>query len=168
MTSVVITDVVADGGRTSTGAPPKVRRDRAWLGLVPFLAFLVLFLFIPAISVFRNATNTEAGSFSFSAMKEAFTGQNLEAFKFSVKFSAGAAAVGVLFGTLLAYAGSHGHSTALAAQPRHRLLGRGRQHGWPAARLRVPESSSDVRVWARRSSSSPAGTCTPATSTSAT
>jgi putative spermidine/putrescine transport system permease protein len=111
MTDLVINDVVADGGRTA-GAPPKARRDLAWVGLLPFLAFLLLFLFIPAISVFRNATNTEAGSFSFSAMREAFTGQNLEAFKFSVKFSAGAAAVGVLFGTLLAYA------AATATRPR--------------------------------------------------
>ena len=104
MTSVVITDVVADGGRTTTGAPPKVRRDRAWLGLLPFFAFLVLFLFIPAISVFRNATNTESGGFSFSAMKDAFTGQNLEAFKFSVTFATGCALVGAVIGAFMAYA----------------------------------------------------------------
>ena len=111
MTTVVITDAVAEGGRTAS-APPKARRDLAWLGLLPFFAFLILFLFIPAISVFRNATNTEAGSFSFSAMRDAFTGQNFEAFKFSVKFSAGAAAVGVVLGTLLAYA------AATATRPR--------------------------------------------------
>jgi putative spermidine/putrescine transport system permease protein len=105
MTDLVITDVVADGGRTA-GAPPKARRDLAWMGLLPFFAFLILFLFIPAFSVFKNATDTEAGSFSLSAMKEAFTGQNFAAFKFSVSFSAGAAAVGVVIGTMLAYAAS--------------------------------------------------------------
>jgi putative spermidine/putrescine transport system permease protein len=45
-------------------------------------------------------------------MKQAFQGQNLEAFKFSITFSAGAAAVGVVIGTLLAYA------AATAKRPR--------------------------------------------------
>lgn len=99
------------GGRTA-GAPPKARRNWAWLGLVPFLAFILLFLLVPAVSVFLEALKGGDGQFSFSSMKEAFTGQNLEAFKFSVKFSAGAALIGVLFGTLLAYA------AATATRPR--------------------------------------------------
>jgi putative spermidine/putrescine transport system permease protein len=45
-------------------------------------------------------------------MKEAFTGQNLDAFWFSVRFSAGSALVGVVLGTLLAYA------AATATRPR--------------------------------------------------
>ena len=82
------------------------------MGLLPFFAFLILFLFIPAISVFSEALRDGNGDFSFDSMREAFTGQNLEAFKFSVKFSAGAAAIGVVFGTLLAYA------AATAQRPR--------------------------------------------------
>ena len=39
----------------------------------------VLFLLVPAFSVFRNALRTEDG-YSFSAMKEAMSGQNQEAF----------------------------------------------------------------------------------------
>ena len=76
---------------------------RPWLGLVPFVLFIVLFLLVPAVSVFSNALRTTDG-WSLSAMGEAMSGQNLEAFRFSVTFSAGAAAVGVLFGILLAYA----------------------------------------------------------------
>jgi putative spermidine/putrescine transport system permease protein len=68
------------------------------------LAFLFLFLIVPAISVFYDALQTEDGGFSLIAMKEAMQGQNLAAFKFSVTFSAGAAIVGVVVGTLLAYA----------------------------------------------------------------
>lgn len=75
---------------------------KPWLGLIPFLLFLVLFLFIPAVSVFSNALRTSDG-WSLSAMGEAMTGQNLEAFRFSVTFSMGAALVGVVFGVLLAY-----------------------------------------------------------------
>jgi putative spermidine/putrescine transport system permease protein len=54
--------------------------------------------------VFSEALKNQDGSFGFDAMREAFQGQNLDAFWFSVRFSAGAAAVGVLVGTLLAYA----------------------------------------------------------------
>jgi putative spermidine/putrescine transport system permease protein len=102
--------LVVDGGRTA-GAPPTARRSWAWLGLVPFFAFLFLFLIVPAISVFVNALQTEDG-FSFSAMKDAITGQNLDAFWFSVKFSAISAAVGVVLGALLAY------SVATARRPK--------------------------------------------------
>jgi putative spermidine/putrescine transport system permease protein len=104
-------DDLVGGGRTSTGAPPAARRNWAWLGLVPFFAFLVLFLLIPAISVFTNALRTEEG-LSLSAMGEAFSGQNRSAFWFSIRFSAIAAVTGVVLGTLLAYA------AATATRPR--------------------------------------------------
>jgi putative spermidine/putrescine transport system permease protein len=104
MTDVIIT-TEAEGGR-AIGAPPSatVRRDWAWLGLVPFFAFLFLFLIVPAFSVFLQAFKTEDSGFSLSAMGEAFSGQNFQAFKFSIVFSAGAAIVGVILGTILAYA----------------------------------------------------------------
>ena len=103
------------GGRTDRAAPSastKGRRSWAWLGVVPFFAFLLLFLIIPAVSVFTEALKNRNGGFGFGAMREAFQGQNLAAFWFSVRFSAGAAAVGVLVGTLLAYA------AATAKRPR--------------------------------------------------
>lgn len=116
-----MTDItIAAGGRTD-GAPPvalsgteparRGRRSWAWLGLVPFFAFLILFLFVPGLSVFNNALKTEDG-YSLSAMQEAMSGQNRDAFMFSIRFSALAAAIGVLFGTLLAYA------AATATKPR--------------------------------------------------
>jgi putative spermidine/putrescine transport system permease protein len=82
------------------------------MGLLPFFGFLTLFLILPAISVFQEALHNTAGHVSFASMKDAFTGQNFDAFKFSVGFSAVAAAVGVVFGTLLAYA------AATATRPR--------------------------------------------------
>jgi len=107
-----MTDInLAVGGRTGNGAAPKARRSWAWLGLVPFFAFLFLFLIVPAISVFSNAVRTEDG-LSLSAMGEAFSGQNRSAFWFSIRFSAIAAATGVVLGTLLAYA------AATATRPR--------------------------------------------------
>lgn len=115
-----MTDIALTAGGRTDGAPPSARLAGraprrpltwAWLGLVPFLAFLLLFLLVPAVTVFANALRTEQG-FSFSAMAEGITGQNLQAFWFSVQFSAGAAFVGVLLGTLLAYA------AATARRPR--------------------------------------------------
>ncbi|MCU1397154.1 MAG: binding-protein-dependent transport system inner rane component [Acidimicrobiales bacterium] len=113
--------IAAVGGRTISAAPaaaaPRVRRSWAWIGVVPFFAFLSLFLIVPALSVFEQAlhnntftatlgehTVTSGGGFGFDAMKEAFQGQNLDAFWFSIRFSAGASLAGVLIGTLLAYA----------------------------------------------------------------
>ena len=84
-------------------APFTSPRSWSWLGLMPFLAFLVLFLIVPAVSVFSQALRGEDGAFGFASMGEAFSGQNLDAFWFSITFSAGAAAVGAVFGTLLAY-----------------------------------------------------------------
>jgi putative spermidine/putrescine transport system permease protein len=102
---------VAETGERTAGALPRTRRNWDWLGLLPFFAFLFLFLIVPAISVFSNALRTEDG-FSLSAMKEAMSGQNRAAFWFSIRFSALSAAAGVVFGTLLAYA------AATATRPR--------------------------------------------------
>jgi putative spermidine/putrescine transport system permease protein len=87
-------------------------RNWAWLGLLPFLGFLLLFLIIPTISVFQESLKTSDGSFGFSSLGKAFEGQNRDAFIFSIKFSAAAAAVGVVLGALLAYA------AATATRPR--------------------------------------------------
>lgn len=73
------------------------------MGVLPFLGFLLLFLLVPAVSVFLNSVRTETG-WSLRALGEGLRGQNLEAFRFSITFSVGAAFVGLIFGTLLAYA----------------------------------------------------------------
>lgn len=87
-------------------------RNWAWLGLLPFLGFLVLFLIIPTISVFQESLKNDDGSFGFDSMTKAFQGQNRDAFFFSIRFSAAAALVGVVLGALLAYA------AATAVRPR--------------------------------------------------
>ncbi len=96
--------VVAVGGPLCHASTPRAPRSWAWLGLLPFLGFLFLFLIVPAISVFQEALRDSDGNFGFSSMAEAFQGQNRDAFLFSIRFAATAALVGVLFGTLLAYA----------------------------------------------------------------
>ena len=102
--ALIFTNPPGEGGAVARAtAPFTSQRSRSWLGLVPFLAFLVLFLIVPAISVFSQALRGANGEFGFASMGEAFSGQNLDAFWFSTTFSAGAAAVGTILGTLLAY-----------------------------------------------------------------
>ena len=97
---------MASGGRAERAAPvaPRRQRNRSWIGLVPLLVFLTLFLIVPAISVFQRALTDNRGTLGTKALKDAFTGQNFDAFKFSVRLSAQSALVGVVIGTLLAYA----------------------------------------------------------------
>lgn len=108
-----MTDTVAAvGGRASSGTAPaapslpdeRAPRSWAWLGLVPFLLFLILFLIVPAISVFSSSFYDRNDNFGLGALKDAFSGQNLDAFKFSVRLSALSAFTGVVIGGLLAYA----------------------------------------------------------------
>lgn len=102
--ALIFTNPPGEGGAAAKAAAPFTsQRSWSWLGLMPFLAFLVLFLIVPAISVFSQALRGADGAFGFASMGEAFSGQNLDAFWFSIKFSAGAAAVGTTLGTLLAY-----------------------------------------------------------------
>ena len=95
-------------GHRADGAVPSSAtrgpRGWSWIGLAPLFGFLLLFLVVPAISVFDRALTANDGSREFSALRKAFSGQNLDAFKFSVLLSFLAAFVGVVVGTLLAYA----------------------------------------------------------------
>jgi len=74
------------------------------LGLAPFLGLVVVFLVIPAIGVFVQAFHNPDGSFGFGSMRDAISGQNLDAFFFSFGFSFGSATVGSAFGLVVAYA----------------------------------------------------------------
>ncbi len=95
---------VAPTRDTTSGPAARAPRDLSWVGLVPLFAFLTLFLVLPTIVVFNRATTDNDGNRTLEALRDAFTGQNLDAFRFSVWLSAIAAAVGVVLGTLLAYA----------------------------------------------------------------
>jgi len=73
----------------------------AWAGLIPFFAFLGLFLVVPTVSVFRRAFEKTEGS-SVPAMREAMTGQFRNYFVESLKLSAASSIIGGLIGTVLA------------------------------------------------------------------
>jgi len=97
-----------DEGVTANAVAPSLggrrRSGTKFLGLFPFFLFLTLFLLVPAYSVFQQALKDPDGSFGTEAFFESISGQNFDAFKFSVTFSIGAAIIGVVAGALLAYA----------------------------------------------------------------
>jgi putative spermidine/putrescine transport system permease protein len=97
--------IEVEGGRTGGAAPSttKVRNGRAWLGLLPFLLFLALFLLLPTYGVIRKAFIANDGSFTWTGMSDAISKERA-AFTTSLKVSLVTALLGVIFGTLLAYA----------------------------------------------------------------
>jgi putative spermidine/putrescine transport system permease protein len=97
------------GGRDA--APTRWRFNRAWLGLLPFVGFLTLFLLIPALGVMKKGFHNDAGQWSFSTMRLALSKES-GAFWNSIRTSAVTAFLGVAFGTLIAYA------AATAKRPR--------------------------------------------------
>ena len=79
------------------------RRNLDWLGLLPFLAFLGLFLVWPTVTIFTQAFDSESGV-STTAFTEAVTGQYRRSFIASLKISLVTALLGGFIGVLLAYA----------------------------------------------------------------
>jgi putative spermidine/putrescine transport system permease protein len=105
--------ITLEGGRVTDAAPSARRSIRVtpWVGLLPFLLFLFLFLLLPTWGVIKKAFTGLDGSFSTTAMTDAFTDER-QAFIGSMKVSLVSAALGVVFGTLIAYA------AATATRPR--------------------------------------------------
>jgi len=102
MTTAVIDQT---GGRIDDAAPAPGRRVRgfAWIGLLPFLLFLFVFLLLPTYGVARKAFIGADHSFTWTGMSDAVTKER-PAFVQSLKISLVSALLGVVFGTLLAYA----------------------------------------------------------------
>ena len=97
------------GGRAEGAAPsdvtypPSRRRSWAWLGLIPFVTFVALFLVLPALGVIEKSTVTKSGERSLSPLWDALSQEKL-AFWNSIKLSLVSALVGVIIGGLLTYA----------------------------------------------------------------
>ena len=93
------------GGRTDGAAPgpARTRRGTAWLGLLPFLGFLFIFLLLPTYGLIRKAFIAADHSFTWTGVSDAVTKQR-PAFVQSLKISFVSAVLGAVFGTMLAYA----------------------------------------------------------------
>ncbi len=85
---------------------PKTRKrlSWAWLGTVPFFAFIMVFLIWPTIVIGMQAFKNKDGSTGTKNVGKAMSGEYLRAFKTTANLSIITAVVGGLIGILLAYA----------------------------------------------------------------
>ncbi|MEV1287702.1 ABC transporter permease subunit [Micromonospora sp. NPDC049679] len=83
---------------------PLLRRHRGLLGVVPFFAFVAIFLAIPTLVVTIGAFTSDNGGFTLDNVAALADGYIVAAFGRSILLSAVTAALGAVFGGLLAYA----------------------------------------------------------------
>jgi putative spermidine/putrescine transport system permease protein len=74
-----------------------------WIGLAPFIAFGLAFEFLPLLTVVQSSL-TSKGHLTGEFYRQAFDPLFLRSFINSIKLSATTAGLGVVFGTLVAYA----------------------------------------------------------------
>ncbi|MCE9621521.1 MAG: ABC transporter permease subunit [Actinomycetia bacterium] len=84
-------------------AAPRKRFGWTWLGLLPFFAFLSIFLLLPTVGLIRKAFVANDSSYTTKGFTDAISTEGA-AFWNSFKISIITAILGVIFGTALAYA----------------------------------------------------------------
>jgi putative spermidine/putrescine transport system permease protein len=96
---------------------PRKRPGRArlltWLGVVPFFAFVGLFLLLPSVSLVVGSFQDQSGGFTLGNVRSLFEAQYLGAYKTSIFLSALTAVLGGVFGGVLAYAALTGGTPRL-------------------------------------------------------
>ena len=75
-----------------------------WLGVVPFFAFVTVFLILPSSALFIGALQDSEGNFTLKNVAGLFTPYVLEAYSLSIRVSLVTALAGGVFGFLMAYA----------------------------------------------------------------
>ncbi|WP_433533136.1 ABC transporter permease [Micromonospora sp. CA-263727] len=94
----------APGVRPRRGRGPLSRRGRSLLGVVPFFAFIAVFLAIPTLVVVAGAVTSDDGGLTLDNLTALSDGYVVNAFMRSIVLSAGTAVIGAVLGGLLAYA----------------------------------------------------------------
>ena len=92
-----------EGGHTDGVAPSARRWNWALIVLLPFFAFLLIFLVLPTYGIIQKAFVTPDGDFTTAAFTDAIDSE-WKSFWGSLKVSFVTAGLGVVFGGLLAYA----------------------------------------------------------------
>ncbi len=89
--------------------PPRRSRLRRWafLGVIPFFAYITIFLLIPTGQLIVDAFKGPTGAFTLSNVSAILHQPYLPAFQFSLEVSALSAAMGGIFGFLVANAVLH-------------------------------------------------------------
>jgi putative spermidine/putrescine transport system permease protein len=80
------------------------RPSLAWLATIPFFAYTILFLFLPAGSVLLGAFKSVDGGYTLSNLRLLFDHPYIDAYKTSIEVSLVTALLGGLIGLAIAYA----------------------------------------------------------------
>lgn len=93
---------------TASPAPPSAPRRRrlplTWLGLLPFLVFVTLFLILPTAHIVIGAFQTREGSFTLQNLLDLRTGTIPSSYWISIKISVASSALGCAIGFAMAAA----------------------------------------------------------------
>ncbi|MFA7416277.1 MAG: ABC transporter permease subunit [Rhizobium sp.] len=81
-------------------APParRLRLPLTWLGLLPFVIFVVMFLILPTMHIVIGAFQTRDGAFTLQNIRDLNSGTIPSSYWISVKISVASAALGCLIG----------------------------------------------------------------------
>jgi putative spermidine/putrescine transport system permease protein len=80
------------------------RFSLAWIGTLPFFAYTVAFLFLPAGAILAGAFQNDANRWTFSNIRLLFNHPYIDAFKTSIEISLVTALIGGVVGLFVAYA----------------------------------------------------------------
>ncbi len=106
MTHVSLTADKATGP-VNTGPAVSIWRSipiGAWLGVLPFIAFALMFLIVPTLFLVSSAFVDRAGNFTLQNIIDLGTEQVVNAFSISIRISAASAFFGALIGLAMALA----------------------------------------------------------------
>jgi putative spermidine/putrescine transport system permease protein len=99
-----VTQVIEPGGQGVPPARPARRRfGWSWLGLLPFFAFSIAFMFLPATYLVIGSFRNNAGEVTLQNYADLQTGIIPGAFLTTIEVSLVTAVAGGIFGLLLAY-----------------------------------------------------------------
>lgn len=90
------------------GTRPPRRLPLTWLGILPFLIFVTLFLILPTAHIVIGAFQDRSGAFTLQNIRDLNTGTIPSSYWISVKISVASAALGCLIGFAMAAAVSFG------------------------------------------------------------
>jgi putative spermidine/putrescine transport system permease protein len=76
----------------------------SWLGLVPFLLFALMFLIAPVFYLINGAFQTPDGKYSLDTLLSLSAPEIVSSYSLSIRLSLASAALGSVFGLILAYA----------------------------------------------------------------
>ncbi|PYB75437.1 ABC transporter permease [Rhizobium wuzhouense] len=92
-------EVTPDGA-----AGQRIRLPLHWLGVLPFVAFTVLFLILPTMKIVLGAFQTPDGTFTLENLAGLFTTSIMSAYWISIKISLASAILGSMIGFAVAAA----------------------------------------------------------------